>query len=79
MEMARLPPIQVKPHTVTGVSTEEYTAVPMQGSGTFSVESVFQTAVPRTNGKVGKTTCDRACNISNHQLYIKTVKLMLKL
>lgn len=37
---------------IAGVSTEEYTAVPMQGSGTFSVESVFQTAVPRSGGKV---------------------------
>ena len=37
---------------LAGVSTSEYTAVPMQGSGTFAVESVFQTTVPRTNGKV---------------------------
>lgn len=37
---------------IAGVSTEEYTAVPMQGSGTFAIESVFQTAVPRSGGKV---------------------------
>ena len=37
---------------ISGVSTSEYTAVPMQGSGTFAVESVFQTTVPRTGGKV---------------------------
>ena len=31
---------------------EEFTAVPMQGSGTFAIESVLQTAVPRQRGKV---------------------------
>jgi len=36
---------------VAGVTPEEWTVVPMQGSGTFSVEAVFQTAVPK-NGKV---------------------------
>ena len=36
------------------VSQAEWTAVPMQGSGTFSVEAVVQTAVPRnTDKKVG--------------------------
>ena len=69
MEMARLLAIQVKPHNVTGVSTEEYTAVPMQGSGTFSVESVFQTAVPRSGGKVSETAL----------VTIATFNFMLKL
>ena len=35
-----------------GVSVEEFTAVPMQGSGTFAIESVLQTAIPRQGGKV---------------------------
>eukprot|EP00047_Mylnosiga_fluctuans_P002180 m.223510 g.223510 ORF g.223510 m.223510 type:complete len:395 (-) comp10933_c0_seq1:44-1228(-) len=30
----------------------EYTAIPMQGSGTFAVESVITTFVPRSNGKL---------------------------
>ena len=34
-----------------GVSQETWTTVPMQGSGTFSVEAVFQTAIPK-QGKV---------------------------
>jgi aspartate aminotransferase-like enzyme len=34
------------------VSKDEWTAVPMQGSGTFAVEAVIQTATPRTGGKV---------------------------
>ena len=37
-----------------GVAVEEFTAVPMQGSGTFAIESVLQTAVPRQGGKVRK-------------------------
>ncbi|XP_063217857.1 2-aminoethylphosphonate--pyruvate transaminase-like isoform X2 [Bacillus rossius redtenbacheri] len=55
---------------VTRVSSKEYTAVLMQGSGTFCVEAVFQTACPRQgarvllmiNGAYGKrmkTICDR--------------------
>ena len=34
-----------------GVSQDTWTTVPMQGSGTFSVEAVFQTAIPK-QGKV---------------------------
>ena len=37
---------------VAGVSNDhEWIAIPMQGSGTFSVEAVFQTAVPK-DGRV---------------------------
>ena len=35
------------------MSPTEWTAVPMQGSGTFSVEAVIQTAVPRNTDKKG--------------------------
>ena len=35
-----------------GVTADNYTCVPIQGSGTFAVEAVFQTAVPRKHGKV---------------------------
>ena len=34
-----------------GVDENTWTTVPMQGSGTFSVEAVFQTAIPK-GGKV---------------------------
>ncbi|KAL4238713.1 hypothetical protein ACF0H5_003420 [Mactra antiquata] len=44
--------IRKKLVNVAGVSGAEFTAVPMQGSGTFAVEAVFQTALPRTNAKV---------------------------
>ena len=37
---------------VANVDPEVWTTVPMQGSGTFSVEAVVQTATPRNNGKV---------------------------
>ncbi|XP_069116613.1 2-aminoethylphosphonate--pyruvate transaminase-like [Argopecten irradians] len=37
---------------IAGVSGEDYTTIPIQGSGTFAVEAVIQTAVPRTGGKV---------------------------
>ncbi|WAR19515.1 PHNW-like protein [Mya arenaria] len=35
-----------------GVSSADFTVVPMQGSGTFAVESVFQTACNRENSQV---------------------------
>ena len=35
-----------------GVSEQAYTAVLVQGAGTFSVESVIQTAFPRQGGKL---------------------------
>jgi 2-aminoethylphosphonate-pyruvate transaminase len=34
------------------LSPAEYTAIPMQGSGTFAVESVITTFVPKQNGKL---------------------------
>ena len=37
-----------------GVDENTWTTVPMQGSGTFSVEAVFQTAIPK-GGKVIRT------------------------
>ena len=37
---------------VADVDPEVWTTVPMQGSGTFSVEAVLQTATPRQNSKV---------------------------
>ena len=37
---------------VANVDPEVWTTVPMQGSGTFSVEAVVQTATPRSNSKV---------------------------
>ena len=40
-------------HSYLGVDEELWTTVPMQGSGTFSVEAVFQTAIPK-NGRVIK-------------------------
>lgn len=36
---------------IAGVSAEDFTCVPIQGSGTFAVEAVFQTAVQRKGGK----------------------------
>ena len=37
---------------VAQVDNENWTCVPMQGSGSFAVEAVLQTAIPRQNGKV---------------------------
>ncbi|KAL8589749.1 hypothetical protein ACOMHN_027257 [Nucella lapillus] len=37
---------------ISGVTEDAFTCVPIQGSGTFAVEAVFQTAVPRDNSKV---------------------------
>jgi aspartate aminotransferase-like enzyme len=37
---------------IAGVSSKEYTAIPLQGSGTYSVESVITTATPRDGGKL---------------------------
>lgn len=36
---------------IAGVSEDEFTTVPIQGSGTFAVEAVLQTAVPRNGAK----------------------------
>ena len=37
---------------VAQVDNENWICVPMQGSGSFAVEAVLQTAIPRQNGKV---------------------------
>jgi 2-aminoethylphosphonate-pyruvate transaminase len=37
---------------VAGVSEKDWTVVPVQGSGTFAVESVITSSVPRKNGKL---------------------------
>ena len=37
---------------IANLDPDIYTAVPLQGSGTYAVESVFQTTVPRNGGKV---------------------------
>ena len=37
---------------VAQVDSNSWCAIPMQGSGTFAVEAVLQTAIPRQNGRV---------------------------
>ncbi|EDO36761.1 predicted protein [Nematostella vectensis] len=37
---------------IAGVSQAEYTAIPLQGSGTYAVEAVITTATPKTGGKL---------------------------
>ena len=37
---------------IAGVSPDEYTAVPLQGSGTYAVEAVITTTTPRQGGRV---------------------------
>jgi hypothetical protein len=37
---------------VTEVSPEDFTAVLLQGCGTYAVEAVFQTGTPRYEGRV---------------------------
>ena len=37
---------------IAGVSPEEYTAILLQGSGTYAVEAVLTTTTPREGGKV---------------------------
>ncbi|CAH1792258.1 unnamed protein product, partial [Owenia fusiformis] len=61
---------------ISGSNEDAYTCIPIQGSGTFAVESIFQTTVPRTNAKVlilangayGKRMAAicRALNIDHH-------------
>ncbi|KAK3595932.1 hypothetical protein CHS0354_032440 [Potamilus streckersoni] len=43
--------IRSKVLDVAGVCPSEYTCIPIQGSGTYAVESVFQTAVSKQGGK----------------------------
>ncbi|XP_064602439.1 LOW QUALITY PROTEIN: 2-aminoethylphosphonate--pyruvate transaminase-like [Liolophura sinensis] len=44
--------IRSKLTKIAGVSSSEFTCIPVQGSGTYGVEAVFQSTVPRQNGKV---------------------------
>jgi len=37
---------------VANISTDTYTMVPMQGSGTFAIEGTIQTMMPRSGGKL---------------------------
>lgn len=37
---------------LAGVSTEQYTCIPLQGPGTYSLEAVLGTSVPKQGGKV---------------------------
>ena len=37
---------------IAGISPELFTMVPMQGSGTFAIEAVIGTMVPKENGKL---------------------------
>uniref|UniRef100_T1JE68 Alanine--glyoxylate aminotransferase n=1 Tax=Strigamia maritima TaxID=126957 RepID=T1JE68_STRMM len=37
---------------IAGVSSTKFTAIPLQGSGTYAIEGVLQTATPRIGGKV---------------------------
>ncbi|XP_065661699.1 2-aminoethylphosphonate--pyruvate transaminase [Hydra vulgaris] len=37
---------------VAKISSEDFTMIPLQGSGTFSVEAVIMTIVPKLNGKL---------------------------
>ena len=37
---------------VAGISTDDFTMIPIQGSGTFAIEGVIQTMIPRTGGKL---------------------------
>ena len=37
---------------VAGVSPSEYTAIPVQGSGTYAVEAVLTSCTPRNEGRV---------------------------
>ena len=48
---------------VANVDSEAWTTVPMQGSGTFAVEAVLQTAMPRNDGRVRSNS--QWANISN--------------
>lgn len=57
---------------IAGVGKDKYTTVPLQGSGTYAVEAVLQTATPKNGGKVlilangayGKRM-DRICEVAN--------------
>ena len=44
--------IRTKVLDVANISTEDFTMIPLQGSGTFSVEAAIMTMVPKTGGKL---------------------------
>jgi len=44
--------IRTKILDVAGISREEFTMIPLQGSGTFSVEATIMTMVPKNGGKL---------------------------
>ena len=44
--------IRKKVLEVAKISTEDFTMIPLQGSGTFAVEAVIMTIVPKQNGKL---------------------------
>lgn len=50
--MATIKEIRTKILDIAGISREEFTMVPMQGSGTFAIEAVIMTMVPKENGKL---------------------------
>lgn len=50
--MATVKEIRTKVLDIAGISKDEFTMVPMQGSGTFAIESVIMTMVPKNNGKL---------------------------
>lgn len=44
--------IRSKTLDIAGISKEEFTMVPIQGGGTFCIESVIMTMVPKEKGKM---------------------------
>lgn len=50
---------------IANVESSTWTAVPMQGSGTFAVEAVLQTSIPRKNGKVSFKNVLPCMRVSN--------------
>ena len=57
---------------VADVDSESWTTVPMQGSGTFAVEAVFQTATPRKNGKVINRVATIMTKLQDSNLHFRT-------
>ena len=51
---------------IEGVSPSEYTCVPMQGSGSFALESVLTTTVPKLGGKVRVLDDSSFMNLSHY-------------
>ena len=51
---------------IEGVSPSEFTCVPMQGSGSFALESVLTTTVPKVGGKVRVLDDSSFMNLSHY-------------